>query len=527
MLLSSALRARGRPTSCAAASSEAIDQTEARDRLAARADRRAAARRARRAGPRARRSSTSPSAARPRPGSRSRRSRARRRRARSPAETESTIYRRRSGGAHERGQARAAPTRRGRGRRARTATSRSQVARRRPRLRPRAPTARARAWWHARARRARGRRASTSSRGREGPTSCGPRAALPASYRGQLRDRRPPASSSTPGDDQVKRVDVAARRERAGPHAAADEQDRRRRRLGDLRPRRPEALLRQRSDRPITSSPAPAARLDDALAPALGDDRLGRDAGVLLHEQAGVAEQARTRLALLGLARRAEQLQRRAGRRRDPRAQLERRPVVLGAAERHDHAALGARQRPARPRLATSTATSHAASLQHRADVAARDALAEQRAAAVDQQQVDLLGSSPAATRSAPGSAETNATPRAATPWSISSMPRQVDLARRLARAAGSRSAARRVAAARRGGRTSRARISSRGGSERASGSRERAAAARSAVSVCGATRIDCSGTATSGNSALERLPRLLELLLDRRAVARSSGRAA
>ena len=89
---------------------------------------------------------------------------------------------------------------------------------------------------------------------------------------------------------------VACRRERAGPCAAAHEQR--------PAPERPcaiservgaEALLRQRSDSPITSRPAPDGGLDDALAPRLGHDRLGRDAGVLLHEQAGVAEQPRAR----------------------------------------------------------------------------------------------------------------------------------------------------------------------------------------------------------------------------------------
>ena len=52
---------------------------------------------------------------------------------------------------------------------------------------------------------------------------------------------------------------------------------------------------------------------------------------------------------------------------------------------------LGLGQRPAASSRATSTATSQGASLEHRADLAARHALAEQRPAAVDQQQVDLL----------------------------------------------------------------------------------------------------------------------------------------
>ena len=259
----------------------------------------------------------------------------------------------------------------------------------------------------------------------------------------------------------------------------------------------PSPSSRQRSERPTTSSPAPAAASTTASRPGSATTGSASDAGVLLDQQPGVAEQARDACALLGLPRGAQQLERRAGSRRRSRRRARARPsrarrrrtgTITGASgpgatvaslARHEH-------RHVAGRLA-----------QHLAHFAARDALAEQRPPPVDQQQRDLLGVAPGATRSAPGSAETKAT--------ASRGDARVDAARgeprpppaTPPRAACSPSGAHRApprpAAAGRA-----ARGSARAAARSAPAARRASAAGRAPDSLWGASRIDCSRDARS-----------------------------
>lgn len=64
----------------------------------------------------------------------------------------------------------------------------------------------------------------------------------------------------------------------------------------------------------------------------------------MLEQQADVGEPARDRYAVLGLPGRAQEAELGPGRRRDPGAELECRPVVLGAAEGHHDGRRGSRQ---------------------------------------------------------------------------------------------------------------------------------------------------------------------------------------
>ena len=189
----------------------------------------------------------------------------------------------------------------------------------------------------------------------------------------------------------MKRVTSLAGRERAGSRPAAHEEHRRRGGLGDLGTRRSEALVSPAIGQADDQQARALRRGEDAFAAALGDQRLGPDAHGLLDQQAGVAQQPADRLALLGLPRGAEQLQRRLGLRGEPGTQLQCRPVVLRAPERDEDRRVRAQlDRVALP----GDEHRHVAGrlLQHVLDVTERDALAPERAAALDEHEIDLLG---------------------------------------------------------------------------------------------------------------------------------------
>ncbi len=184
--------------------------------------------------------------------------------------------------------------------------------------------------------------------------------------------------------------DVLLGREQSRALTAPDEQHRGGSGLRDRRPCRPEALLAP----PVREAEHEQARVarcvHDALPAARHDQRLGRDARRLLHEQAGVREHPGDRLALVRLACRAEQLERRAVRRRDPRAELERGPVVLGAAERDEHGAGRADvDRVGLARHEHGHVTRGV--LEQLAHLAHRHALAEQGPASVGEDEIDRL----------------------------------------------------------------------------------------------------------------------------------------
>ena len=254
----------------------------------------------------------------------------------------------------------------------------------------------------------------------------------------------------------------------------------------------PRPSSRQRSDRPTTSSPAPAAASMMPSRPPSATTGCALMPPYCWTSRLGVAEQARHLRAVLALAGRAEQLQRRARGRGDPGAELERRPVVLGAAEGHDaRRPRASAARPA-PSRATSTADVAGRLAEHRAHVAARDALAEQRPAPVHQHQGDLVRAAPAGRGRRPGR-RTRTRPRAPRCRVRSARAARRPPPRSPPAAAGSRSGGRRGPPRRAAAARACARISSRGGSERASGSAS-ASSCGNAPSDCGATRIDSLG---------------------------------
>ena len=108
----------------------------------------------------------------------------------------------------------------------------------------------------------------------------------------------------------------------------------------------PRPSRRQRSDRPMTSRPAPAAAAMMPSPPSsTTTGSVAMPAG-LLDEQAGVAEQRGSRDLPSSVCPAApSSLSGAPVRRGEPRAQLQRRPVVLGAAERHEDRRVRGRQR--------------------------------------------------------------------------------------------------------------------------------------------------------------------------------------
>ena len=183
---------------------------------------------------------------------------------------------------------------------------------------------------------------------------------------------------------------VRGRRERAGSLAAPDEQDRGGGRFRDRAPGLPQALLAPALGQPDQEQVGSGGRRDDPGPPGLSH-RCGRGhAGELLSEQRRVGQHVPGMLALRGLAAGPEQLERGAGRRAQPRCELERGPVVLGPAERDDHA------RPGCGRHRLPLAGHQHGHVARRlpedlADVAPGDAVSKQRAPAVQQHQVDLV----------------------------------------------------------------------------------------------------------------------------------------
>ena len=85
---------------------------------------------------------------------------------------------------------------------------------------------------------------------------------------------------------------------------------------------------------------------DQSLRPAGHEERLRRDPDGALHQQGGARQQpARVSLSQPRIALGSGEQQRSPARARDPRTDLDRRPVVIGAAERHEHGVIGTRPR--------------------------------------------------------------------------------------------------------------------------------------------------------------------------------------
>ena len=192
--------------------------------------------------------------------------------------------------------------------------------------------------------------------------------------------------------DQANVVHVACRGASApGARAAADEQDRRRRGLGDRR-RAPARGLRPPALGEPDRRAGPRPRSRGARPPFARStsDRLG-----LRSRRAAARRATRSRARRLASpppfaappapssfsgASCADAIQAR---------ELERGPVVLAAAERHHHRVLGVDRRHALPLDEHGDVARRL--LEDLADRAARDAVAEQRPAAVEQHEVDLL----------------------------------------------------------------------------------------------------------------------------------------
>ena len=264
------------------------------------------------------------------------------------------------------------------------------------------------------------------------------------------------------------------------------------------------------------------------LAAGLGDHRLGRDARrYCWTSRLGVAEQPASTDVPSSVCPAAPSSCSGApvgdG---EPGAELERRPVVLGAAEGDEDRRVRARARSARPRgrRAPRRRRTPRCSTVPTSPRGTPSPSSGRRPSTSTRSTSSLSASR---TRSAPGSRGGEGHAARGDPLARPARCRaSVDLARTLAASSAfSVCSAAADAGAARGGWTSRARISSRGGSERASGSAS-ASSCASAASVCGATRIERSGTASSGELGDRALARLLELLLDRRAELVAAGRA-
>ena len=192
----------------------------------------------------------------------------------------------------------------------------------------------------------------------------------------------------TAGEDQEKRVTSSRGASAPGPRAAPHEQDRRRRGADDRRARLAEPLLAPVSESPTTSS---AASLAASITPSRPGGAICGSAGM----PANCCTAARRWRA--GGSRRGPSPRCRRGRAvqvgavgaGDPGGQLERGPVVLGAAEGDEHGAIVRGQDSLLSRATSTHVAGRVA--QDGADVAARDTRAEQRAAAVEHQQVDRL----------------------------------------------------------------------------------------------------------------------------------------
>ena len=134
----------------------------------------------------------------------------------------------------------------------------------------------------------------------------------------------------------VNRVCGRPRREPAGPETTTDEQ---RRMVWRGRERcaraRPTPSRRQRSVSPTTTRPASCRRRDERLRRRLDQERLGVDAERPLHGERGARQQA-ARVAPPAPVVGSGETEREPVRERQPRAELHRRPVVLGAGERDD-----------------------------------------------------------------------------------------------------------------------------------------------------------------------------------------------
>ena len=267
----------------------------------------------------------------------------------------------------------------------------------------------------------------------------------------------------------------------------------------------------------MTSSPAPAAASQEPVATRLGQQRLGGDADEALHEQRRGGQQAarvlprprRSRPAAAA-ARPSTRPATRRARARPSRARRRRTGTTSGAS------APGATTASSR---ATSTATSLGARRRTEPTAPRGTPVAEQRPAPVDEHEIDVLavgelGQVPA------GVGRGEAPPRAPARRARAARARTRSHLARDASASWKRSVCSPPrTAAPRGGSMRRAMISSRGGSEVASGSAS-ASSCASAASVCGATRIDCSGIGI-GVIAAVSVARAIELGLDRLAEAR------
>ena len=134
------------------------------------------------------------------------------------------------------------------------------------------------------------------------------------------------------------------RREAAGTETPPHEQRRRSGLSGEPEAGCAETLAVPPRRQPDDEQAGVAARLQHALLARRSQQRLGRDAQDPLNGERTVREQAaRVAPAMLRHCRGTCEPERHIGGTREPRAELDRRPVVLGPAERDEHGALGRR----------------------------------------------------------------------------------------------------------------------------------------------------------------------------------------
>ena len=144
--------------------------------------------------------------------------------------------------------------------------------------------------------------------------------------------------------DQVKRVRLSRGARPPGTQAPPDEQARAGGVPGNGTTGLAEAFLVPPAGQSDDDQPGGAGGADDALGPAGHEQRLRRYPDGALHQQGGAREQsAGVSLPQPRIAFGSGEQQRGPARARDPRTDLDRRPVVIGAAERHQHGAIGSR----------------------------------------------------------------------------------------------------------------------------------------------------------------------------------------
>jgi hypothetical protein len=233
-----------------------------------------------------------------------------------------------------------------------------------------------------------------------------------------VKSQRTPAGVA---DDHLKRVRVVRRGESSRPATAANEERRRGRSFRDLRSHHPEPFLAPAVGDPDDEQSRAAGGVDQPRS-GLDEHGLRRNSRELLNDERGVPDQL-AGVALAGaVVRRSQEPERGFLYRRDPSGELERSPVVIGAAEGNEHRVVTVDR--GNPFALDEHGDVARRVLEHGADVAAGYAFADE-----GRRPFRMTRSTSCSferrTRSEPGSGDVKATVRLATPCSDKSWRRR------------------------------------------------------------------------------------------------------